>query len=280
MKALSFDIAGRATYGLLQENAVREASASLREKCPDLRSLLAADALLSLPDNLDRTEHSLDAVRFLPLIPNPDKIICVGVNYRPHVEEMGREVPEHPLLFVRFPGSVVGHLQDLVKPQASGRYDFEGELALVIGKPARHVSRDDAFSYIAGYTCFMDGTLRDWQRHTSQFTPGKNFEASGALGPALVTCDEVPEPAALRLVTTVNGVLMQEGCVGDLIFDIASLVEYCSTFTRLLPGDIIATGTPGGVGAARNPPVWLQPGDTVEVAVDGVGVLRNTVRGE
>lgn len=280
MKALSFEIDGRASFGLLQDGAVREATAALREHYPSLRSLLAADALGQLPVQLESTAHASESIRFLPLIPDPDKIICVGVNYRPHVEEMGRSVPDHPLLFVRFAGSVVGHRQALVKPQVSDHYDFEGEFAIVIGRRARHVARTDAFDCIAGYTCFMDGTLRDWQRHTTQYTAGKNFQASGALGPMLVTRDEVPEPAKLKLSTTVNGELMQEGRIADLIFDIASLVEYCSTFTELLPGDIIATGTPGGVGAARTPPQWLQAGDTVEVAVDGIGSLMNTVCAE
>jgi 2-keto-4-pentenoate hydratase/2-oxohepta-3-ene-1,7-dioic acid hydratase in catechol pathway len=280
VKALSFEIEGRRTYGVLEGNTVREAAADLRERCATLKFLLADEALERLPERLESKTYSVESIRFLPLIPDPDKIICVGVNYRPHVEEMGRQVPDKPLLFVRFPGSVVGHRQALIKSQVSDEYDFEGELAVVIGRPARHVAMQDAFDYVAGYTCFMDGTVRDWQRHTSQFTPGKNFQASGALGPALVTRDEVPDPGALSLITSVNGERMQEGRVSELIFDIPALIEYCSTFTELLPGDIIATGTPGGVGAARTPPVWLQAGDSVEVAIQSIGQLENTVREE
>ena len=213
---------------------------------------------------------------------NPDanrKILCVGVNYRPHIEEMGREIPEYPVVFVRFPGSLVSDGEPMLRPRVSEQYDFEGELAIVIGKVARHVSRDDAYDYIGGYCCFMDGSVRDWQRHTGQFTAGKNFERSGAIGP-MVPAAQIQDPTALELTTRVNGKVMQRGRISELVFDIPALVEYCSTFTELRPGDIIATGTPGGVGAARKPPVWLRDGDTVEVEISGLGVLSNPVRDE
>lgn len=213
---------------------------------------------------------------------NPDadkKILCVGVNYRPHIEEMGRDVPEHPVVFIRFPGSLVADGEALIRPGASEQFDFEGELAIVIGRRARHVARADAFRYVGGYCCFMDGSVRDWQRHTGQFTAGKNFDRSGAIGP-VVPAAQIPDPKQLELTTRVNGKVMQEGRVADLVFDIPALVEYCTTFTELLPGDVIATGTPGGVGAARKPPVWLRDGDLVEVAIPGVGVLANPVRDE
>jgi 2-keto-4-pentenoate hydratase/2-oxohepta-3-ene-1,7-dioic acid hydratase in catechol pathway len=207
------------------------------------------------------------------------KILCVGVNYRPHIEEMGREVPDYPVVFTRFPSSLVGDGEDLLRPRVSKQYDFEGELAVVIGKPARHVQREQALDCVAGYCCFMDGSVRDWQRHTTQFTPGKNFERSGAIGP-LVAAAEIPDPSVLELTTRVNGNVMQQGRVADLVFDIPTLIAYCSTFTELQAGDVIATGTPGGVGAARTPPVWLRSGDVVEVEISGIGVLRNPVRDE
>ena len=207
------------------------------------------------------------------------KVLCVGVNYRPHIEEMGREVPEHPVVFVRFPDSLVENGDAIIRPSVSEQLDFEGELAVVIGREGRHVSRESAYDHVAGYCCFLDGSVRDWQRHTSQFTPGKNFERSGAIGP-LVPRDAVPDPAALELTTRVNGKVMQRGRVADLVFDIPTLIAYCSTFVRLQPGDVIATGTPGGVGAARKPPVWLRDGDVVEVEIPGVGTLRNPVRDE
>ena len=207
------------------------------------------------------------------------KILCVGVNYRPHIEEMGREIPSYPVVFTRFASSLVGPGEPVIRPQASEQLDFEGELAIVIGKNARHVSRENALDYVAGYCCFLDGSVRDWQRHTGQFTAGKNFDRSGAIGP-MVPAADVPDPTTLELTTRVNGEVMQRGNVADLVFDIPRLIEYCSTFTELRPGDIIATGTPGGVGAARTPPVWLKDGDLVEVDISGIGVLRNPVQDE
>lgn len=210
---------------------------------------------------------------------SPKKILCVGVNYRPHIEEMGREIPEYPVVFTRFASSLVGHDEPVVRPRVSEQFDFEGELAVVIGKTARHVPRERALEYIGGYCCFLDGSVRDWQRHTMQFTAGKNFEQSGAIGP-VVAASEVGDPVDLRLTTRVNGEVMQQGRIADLVFDIPYLVEYCSTFSRLEAGDVIATGTPGGVGAARKPPVWLRDGDVIEVEIPGVGLLRNPVRDE
>ncbi len=278
MRALSFEIDGRETYGLQIGEQVFEASAEWRRGNPDLKTVLASDRLDGLCDAL--SVEPIDAKRmvWLPTIPNPGKIICVGVNYRPHLKEMGREAPLKPLLFVRFPSSIVGHRQPLVRPRASDQYDFEGEVAVVIGRRAAAVGRDDALQYLAGYTGFMDGTLRDWQRHTTQFTPGKNFTASGAMGPCLVTRDETGDK--LGIETRVNGETVQRGHTDELIFDVPALIEYCSAFTVLEPGDVIATGTPGGVGAARTPPVWLAPGDRVEVAIDPVGVLANAVVAE
>ncbi len=243
----------------------------------DLRVLIAAGACEELLVDEGGVELDAATVEYAPVIPNPDKILCVGVNYRPHIREMGREVPMHPVVFVRFPGSLAGHGKPIRRPSVSEQFDFEGELAVIIGKRARHVPRDRALQVVAGYCCFMDGSVRDWQRHTGQFTPGKNFQQSGAMGPCLVTADEIPDPTRLTLTTYVNGEVMQRGRVSDLVFDIPSLVEYCSTFTELIPGDVIATGTPGGVGAARTPPVWLKAGDTVEVDIPGVGRLRSLV---
>ncbi len=207
------------------------------------------------------------------------KILCVGVNYRPHIEEMGREVPDYPVVFVRFPESLVRDGEAIIRPAVSEQFDFEGELAVVIGRAAHRVSRNDALDYVAGYCCFMDGSVRDWQRHTMQFTPGKNFDRSGAIGP-MVPASKIPDPAVLELKTRLNGEVMQQGSVADLVFDIGVLIEYCSTFTTLQVGDVIATGTPGGVGAARKPPVWLAAGDRVEVEISHIGVLANPVEDE
>jgi len=277
MKLVSFKIGDKKTYGVMSGDTLKEVSDAFLSSCPDLRSAIAAGKLSELEASARDVAHEADSLQFMPPIPNPDKILCVGVNYRPHIEEMGREVPNYPVVFVRFAGSQVGHGQAVIRPGVSEQFDFEGELAVVIGKRARQVSRADALDYVAGYCCFMDGSVRDWQRHTMQFTAGKNFAQSGSMGPYLVTRDEIPDPTALHLTTRVNGELMQEGRVADLIFDIPALIEYCSTFAELLPGDVIATGTPGGVGAARTPPAWLKDGDVVTVDVPGVGSLVNSV---
>ena len=189
---------------------------------------------------------------------------------------MGREVPEYPVVFVRFPSSLVGDGEAIVRPAVSGKFDFEGELGVVIGKEAHRVSRARALDYVAGYCCFMDGSVRDWQRHTTQFTPGKNFDRSGAIG-SITSADAIPDPSTLELTTRVNGQVMQSASVSELVFDVPYLIEYCSTFMTLRPGDVIATGTPGGVGAARTPPVWLKAGDIVEVEISGIGTLTNPV---
>lgn len=280
MKALSFSDGRRATFGLLLDGKVHEATDSFRERYQDLRGVLAADALERMPDNVQAAGIPEADVRYLPVIPAPDKTICVGVNYRTHAAEMGRPLPDRPLLFVRFPGAQVGHREALVRPALSLEYDYEGELAIVIGRPAWRLDRSAAFDVIAGYTCFMDGSVRDWQRHSTQFTAGKNFLASGATGPCLVTRDEVADPAGLVLATRVNGETLQAARLADLVFDIPSLVAYCAAFTELLPGDLIATGTPAGVGAARTPPRWLVPGDVVEVDLGPLGCLRNIVVAE
>jgi len=274
---VSFRFKGRSSYGIAIDGGVRECSEDLRARFADLRAAIEAGACDELRGGTGGTEYAADDVRYLPVIPNPDKILCVGVNYRPHIAEMGRDVPDYPVVFVRFPGSLVGHQQPIIRPEISRQFDFEGELAVVIGRRARHVPRASAFDYVEGYCCFMDGSVRDWQRHTPQFIPGKNFHQSGAMGPCLVSRAEVADPSILQLTTRVNGATMQRGQVSELVFDIPHLIEYCSTFAELLPGDIIATGTPGGVGAARTPPVWLKDGDVVEVEIPGIGLLKSPV---
>jgi 2-keto-4-pentenoate hydratase/2-oxohepta-3-ene-1,7-dioic acid hydratase in catechol pathway len=280
MKIASFEINERATYGVLVNDALREPNDTFRAQYPDLRSVIAAGAQAELGDVIGDAEYPVEDVRFAPCIPNPDKVICIGVNFRPHIEEMGHDLPQYPVVFVRFAGSQTGHGCPVVRPAASEQFDYEGELGVVIGKRARHVSRESALDYVAGYCCFMDGSVRDWQYQGLQFTPGKNFDRSGSMGPCLVTADEIPDPSILRLTTRINGKVRQEGRISDLVFDVPALLEYCSTFTELLPGDVIATGTPGGVGAAAKPPQWLMAGDLVEVEIPGVGLLVNPVMDE
>ena len=279
MRLVSFEIDGRPSFGIVSGDGVIDAGKRLGSKLRGLRDVLLAGALPELRKlERDGPDHALANITFLPTIPDAAaKFLCIGINYVPHMKEMGRERPEYPVVFVRFSDSLVGHGQELERPNASKSFDYEGELAVVIGKRARHVSRSRALDYVAGYSCFNDGSIRDFQRHSQQFTPGKNFHASGSFGPWLVTTDEQPDPKKLRLLTRLNGAVVQDESVGELCFDVPQLIEYCSTWTQLEPGDVIVTGTPGGVGAGRTPPLWMQAGDVVEVDISGIGVLRNLV---
>jgi 2-keto-4-pentenoate hydratase/2-oxohepta-3-ene-1,7-dioic acid hydratase in catechol pathway len=279
MRLMSFTIDGRASFGLAAGDGVIDAGKRLDGEFRGLRDALLAGALPALR-RLEQTkpDYALTDVEFLPVIPDAAaKLLCIGINYLPHIKEMGRERPDYPVVFVRFQDSIVGHGEALQRPIGSVQLDWEGELAVIIGKRARRVSRAQALDYVAGYACFNDGSVRDFQRHSQQFTPGKNFHASGSFGPWLVTTDEVPDPRELRLRTRLNGEVMQDESVGELCFDVSQLIEYCSTWSQLEPGDVIVTGTPGGVGAGRKPPLWMKAGDTVEVEITGLGVLRNSI---
>jgi 2-keto-4-pentenoate hydratase/2-oxohepta-3-ene-1,7-dioic acid hydratase in catechol pathway len=279
MKILSFRAGGAESFGVVSGAGVVDAGKRLG--LPDLRSLLAAGRLGDLEALQSASpDHALDAIEYRPVVPNPEKTICVGLNYRLHVKETGRDLPEYPWIFTRFPGSVVGAGQPMLRPRESDKFDYEGELALVIGTAGRRISRQDALKHVAGYACYNEGSIRDWQRHSNQYTPGKNFDRSGAFGPWMVTADEIPDPAALTLQTRLNGQVMQDTPVSDLIFDVPALIAYVSTFTQLVPGDVLVTGTPGGVGFARKPPVYMKDGDTVEVEISGIGTLRNPVADE
>jgi 2-keto-4-pentenoate hydratase/2-oxohepta-3-ene-1,7-dioic acid hydratase in catechol pathway len=216
----------------------------------------------------------------MPPIPDPAKIVCVGLNYADHQAEASREASAHPPIFFRWADTQVGHGQPAVKPTPSEMFDYEGEVAVVIGKAGWRVPVEGAMKMVAGYSCYNDLSARDWQNHTSQWGPGKNFPATGAFGPWLVTADDVPEPSAMRLTTRVNGERRQSASVADLIFSIPELISYISSFTALSVGDVIVTGTPAGVGLFREPPSFLVPGDSVEVEITGVGTLQNTVVAE
>jgi 2-keto-4-pentenoate hydratase/2-oxohepta-3-ene-1,7-dioic acid hydratase in catechol pathway len=283
MKLVSFVDRGHASYGVVKEKGVVDLGRRLSGRgFSTLRQLLAGNALgeagkLAASETPD---YPLDGLELAPVIPDPDKIICVGMNYHDHVAEIGRAVTEKPALFARFAGSQVGHLQPMIKPNVSDQFDYEGEVAVVIGRSGRHIAPADALGHIAGYSCYNEGSIRDWQRHTSQFLAGKTFAGTGAFGPWLVTSDEIPDPTKLTLQTRLNGVTVQSTATDKLITSIPDLIAYCSTILPLLPGDVIVTGTPGGVGLKRNPPLFMKPGDIVEVEVSGIGVLRNPVVAE
>jgi len=276
MKLASFiDPAGKASFGAVSDGAIVDLGAMN----PGLRDLAQFLGTPSAGRRIDATapDYPLDAVTWLPVIPQPGKIFCVGLNYRAHIEETGRKDSEYPVLFMRTATSQTGHLRPIPKPSVTERLDFEGEAALVIGRAGRNIKREDALAHVAGYACYNDVSARDWQRHTTQWTPGKNFDGTGAFGPWMVTPDELAPRSETKLTTRLNGAVVQQALLSQMVFSFEDLIAYISQFTTLEPGDVIVTGTPGGVGDRRTPPLYMQPGDRVEVEIDGVGVLENTI---
>jgi acylpyruvate hydrolase len=217
-------------------------------------------------------------LKFLPPLNMPPKIVCVGLNYAEHSRETGNQVPSYPTIFVRFATSLIGHEQPMIRPTVSEQLDFEGELVAIIGKGGRHITKAAALDHVLGYSLFNDGSIRDYQRKTPQWTIGKNFDGTGSFGPWIVTADQLPPGCSgLNLQTRLNGTVVQKASTNDLIFDVATLISTLSESFTLSRGDVIVTGTPSGVGAARKPPLWMKPGDVCEVEVDRVGILRNTI---
>lgn len=265
---------GTASFGRLDGDTVHDLGTP--GAAAWLRDALAGD-LAALPVT---GTFAAGAVRLLPVVPNPGKILCVGLNYATHVAETGREQKEHPAIFTRWADTLIADGEALVRPPESVRFDYEGELAVIIGKGGRRIAAADAMDHVAGYAVFNDASVRDWQRHNIQFTPGKNFPATGAFGPAMIPAGEVADLGSQRVQTRLNGQLVQDQPVSDMIWDIPTVIAYCSTFTELAPGDVIATGTPGGVGDKRQPPLYMKAGDTVEVSVGTIGTLTNPVRDE
>jgi 2-keto-4-pentenoate hydratase/2-oxohepta-3-ene-1,7-dioic acid hydratase in catechol pathway len=278
MRWLSFERDGRESFGYVSADGGRVVDVGARGEFLDLKSAIAADALLRLAaGGQDRADLALEDLVYLPTITRPDKILCVGLNYKAHQEETGRGGEGFPTIFVRFAAAQVGHEQPMVRPLESNTLDFEGEIALVIGKRGRRIKRADALDHVAGFGIYNDGSVREYQRQTSQFTPGKNFAGTGGFGPWMMTPDEVGDIDRMEITTRLNGAVMQNAKSDLLVFGFAEVIEYCSTFTELVPGDVIATGTPGGVGGARTPPIFMDQGDVIEVEISPIGVLRHTV---
>ena len=285
MKYVSFRIQDKDCFGILEGEKIADLTEHYEKFwqglkwLPDLKTAIEQDRLESIAElNFDELPQiSINEVMFLPVIPNPSKILCVGLNYEDHRAETKRPESKYPTIFTRFAESQIGHDQPLICPKDSERFDYEGELAIVIGKGGRDISEEKALDHVAGYSCYNDGSIRDWQRHTSQFTPGKNFPLTGPFGPYLVTSDEVGDYTKLPIETRLNGEVMQKAKLSDLIFPIPRLINYISTFTPLTIGDVIVTGTPGGVGDRRDPPVYMKPGDVVEVDIGKVGILMNFI---
>jgi 2-keto-4-pentenoate hydratase/2-oxohepta-3-ene-1,7-dioic acid hydratase in catechol pathway len=281
MKLATFSFAGRQSWGAVVDDRIFDLGAVLGDRFGSLRALIAANALDDARAAIGQAaSHDLAEIVWLPVIPDPAKILCIGLNYETHRLETGRDPTAHPAVFTRFADTQIGHGADIVRPHVSTALDYEGELAVVIGKGGRHIRAEDAMAHVAGYACYNDATLRDWQRHTTQFTPGKNFPATAPFGPWMVTADEIPDIRGLRITTRLNGAVMQDAGFDQLIFPIDEIIAYCSAFTPLEAGDVIATGTPGGVGFKRNPPVFMKPGDRIEVDIPGVGTLVNGIADE
>jgi len=274
MRFASFVHQDGAGFGAVLEDRVVD----LSEHAPTLRAALTQWGLDGLRERATRgTSRPLAGLRWRPPVTDPDKTLCVGLNYFLHAQEAKMAVPDHPSLFARFPAAQVGHGEPVVRPRASHKFDYEAELAVVIGRAGRHISVEAAEAHVAGYSCFAENSVRDWQTHSRQATPGKNFEHSGAFGPWIVTPDEAGDIGAMEVVVRLNGREMQRDRVANMIFSIPQMLAYITTFTTLVPGDVIVTGTPAGVGFTRTPQVWLTPGDRFEVEITGVGTLSNDV---
>lgn len=280
MKLVSFMLDGRARYGAVKNGGVVDFSAALGGRCPDLLSALEQAALPELEVFLASAQPdvALAGLDYLPVLARPPKIICVGINYDDHRIEAGKDMPQRPMLFPRFFDSLTAHEKPIIRPRVSDNLDWEAELAVVIGKPGRHIPAARAMPHVAGYACFNDASVRDYQKRTSQWTIGKNFDGTGGFGPALVTADELPAGCVgRRIQSRLNGQVMQDADTSDMVFGVAQTISLLSQCLTLEPGDVIVMGTPGGVGYARTPPVWLKAGDTIEIEIEGVGLLSNPV---
>ncbi|MTV37021.1 fumarylacetoacetate hydrolase family protein [Duganella radicis] len=282
MKLISYHRAGQAHFGAVTANGVVELTHRLNG-VPDLAALLADNALVAQAGQLvaaAKADYALDSVQLAPVIPRPGKVVCVGINYVEHAAEAGRKVGQYPVIFQRYSETLLAHEAPLLRPKASADFDFEAELAVVIGKGGAHIDPADAMEHVAGYTCFNDASVRDWQFHTHQYGMGKNFAATGAIGPWLVTADEIADYRELTVTGLLNGERMQHGKLSELAFDIPALIAYISKALPWNPGDILATGTPSGIGFKRTPPVFLKAGDRYEVVISQIGTLSNPVADE
>ena len=281
MKFISFNLQGSPRFGVTDENTITD----LTDKVLGARTLKDLISKNGIPEAKKYTLENPGKINYnetelLPVIPNPGKIICVGLNYHKHVVETNRTIEENPVIFHRFPDSQTAHLQHIQRPLVSTHLDFEGELAVIMGDAGTHVKEEDALKHIVGYSCYNDGTIRDWQQHTRQFGMGKNFQKTGGFGPHMVLAENVPDYKALSLQTRLNGKIMQSANLSQLIFDIPLLISYVSKALPWRAGDVLVTGTPGGVGAKRNPPVFMKQGDKVEIEISDIGILSNEINDE
>src|SRR5437016_4057638 len=277
MKLASYTIDGEPSFGVVSGEGIITMNNRLGGRASSLRGALAAGLLAAMREAAAnaKPDHQLSDIQFLPVIPDPELIACAGVNYRAHAAETGRDLPKQPSMFIRRTNTLVGHEGELIRPLLSTQFDFEGEFTVVIGRGGRHIKVEDALDHVAGYTILVDGSVRDYQKFS--VTSGKNWPGTCPLGPWLVTTDEIPDPTKLTLMTRLNGKEMQRSGTDMLIYSIPQIIAFVSDFTPLSPGDVIATGTPEGVGHRRNPPVYMKAGDVLEVEISGIGTLRNRV---
>lgn len=282
MKFISFVRLGKCGFGILAEDGIIDLTERLAPGFASLKALIAAD-MLKAAASFARgrpADFALSDVTLLPVVPDAGKILCVGLNYETHRAETKRPDNKHPTMFTRYADSQIAHGQPMLLPAVSDKLDFEGEMAVIIGRGGRCIPEEQALEHVAGYACYNDGTIRDWQRHTHQFGPGKTFPGTGGFGPFMVTPDEVGNYSRLTIQTRLNGVVMQDATLADLIFPVERLIAYISTYTPLAAGDVILTGTPGGVGDRREPPLYMKVGDVIEVEISRLGRLVNTVVAE
>jgi 2-keto-4-pentenoate hydratase/2-oxohepta-3-ene-1,7-dioic acid hydratase in catechol pathway len=278
MRFASFQSEDGPRFGLVVDGGIVDLTGRLDPAVMTLRAAIAAGVLDKAAAFAGRSpDVAMADVTWLPVIPDPAKILCIGLNYETHRIETKRPEAAHPAVFLRFADSQIGHGQTMLRPRVSQKLDYEGEVAVIIGRGGRYIPEETALDHVAGYACYNDGSVRDWQRHTHQFTPGKTFPGTGGFGPWMLTAPALGDYRQLRLVTRLNGEVMQDSMLSHLIFPIPALIAYVSSFTPLSPGDVIVTGTPGGVGDRREPPVYMQPGDVVEVDIGPLGKLMNTV---
>ena len=281
MKLITFNYGDKIKIGLVAEKGIIDITRQL--DISSLKQLIEKNKYAEVLKYInEKPDYQLNEIEFLPVIPDPTHIFCIGTNYADHLQEaidagLPRSKTDHPPLFLRFADTLVGHEQSLLKSPQVNQLDYECELAVIIGKSGRYISEDRALNHVAGYSCFNEASARDWQFHTTQITPGKNFFGTGGFGPWMVTADEIPDPQNLQIKTRLNNVTMQDANTKDMIFNVAQIISYVSNLIELQPGDVIASGTPSGVGFSRDPQVFMSAGDVCEIEIERIGILRNVI---
>ena len=281
MKFVSFLLKGSPKFGVSDGKNITDLTNKISGS-KTLKELISNNGITDAKKYAKENPGSINIneIEFLPLIPNPGKIICVGLNYSDHVNEIGITLEKNPVIFLRVPQSQTAHKQIIQKPKVSNHLDYEGEMAVIMGNAGKHIEPKNALKHIVGYSCYNESTVRDWQQHTKQFTMGKNFEKTGSFGPYMVLAEEISDYKKLTIQTRLNDKVMQNASLSQLIFDIPTLISYISKAMPWQAGDVLVTGTPGGVGFKRNPPVYMKDGDKIEVEITDVGILTNTIKDE